>query len=52
MSHYPRDTVYREDHNQTGGGNGPLRLKGINKIKETTEWVAGDCTQAFHLMAT
>jgi hypothetical protein len=64
-SHYPRDTVYREDHNQTWSGDGPqvlasihslamglIRLKGINKIKETTEWVAGDRTRALQLMAT
>jgi predicted transposase YbfD/YdcC len=64
-SHYPRDTVYREDHNQTWTGDGPqvlasihslamglIRLKGINKIKETAEWVAGDRTRALHFMAT
>jgi predicted transposase YbfD/YdcC len=65
MSHYPRDTVYREDHNQTWTGDGPqvlasihslamglIRLKGINKIKESTEWVAGDRTRALQFMAT
>lgn len=64
-SHYPRDTVYREDHNQTWIGDGPqvlasshglamglIRLKGINQIKETVEWVAGDRTRALHFMAT
>lgn len=64
-SHYPRDTVYREDHNQTWTGNGPqvlasihslamglIRLKGINQIKETAEWVAGDRTRALHFMTT
>jgi predicted transposase YbfD/YdcC len=64
-SHYPRDTVYREDHNQAWTGDGPqvlasihslamglMRLKGVNKIKETAEWVAGDRTRALHFMAT
>jgi predicted transposase YbfD/YdcC len=64
-SHYPRDTVYREDHNQTWTGDGPqvlasihglamglIRLKGINQIKETAEWVAGDRARALHFMAT
>lgn len=64
-SHYPRDTVYREDHNQTWTGNGPqvlasisnlaiglIRLKGINGIKETTEWIAGDRSRALQFMTT
>jgi predicted transposase YbfD/YdcC len=64
-SHYPRDTVYREDNDQTWTGNGPqvlasirnlaiglIRLKGINAIKETTEWIAGDRTRALQLMTT
>ncbi|MGQ0778320.1 MAG: ISAs1 family transposase [Pseudonocardiales bacterium] len=54
-SHYPRDTTYREDHNQSWAGQGPqnlastrnlaislIRRKGINAIKETTEWIAAD----------
>jgi predicted transposase YbfD/YdcC len=64
-SHYLRDTVYREDNDQTWTGNGPqvlasirnlaiglIRLKGINTIKETTEWIAGDRTRAVQLMTT
>ena len=64
-SHYPRDTVYREDNDQTWTGNGPqvlagirnlaiglIRLKGINAVKETTEWIAGDRTRALQFMAT
>lgn len=63
--HYPRDTVYREDHNQTWQGEGPnalatlrnlamslIRLKGVNKIKETTEWIAADRTRALIFMTT
>jgi predicted transposase YbfD/YdcC len=51
-SHYIRDTVYREDGNQSYPGNGPqglaalhnlaiglLRLKGARSIKETTELI-------------
>jgi predicted transposase YbfD/YdcC len=47
-SHYPRDTVYQEDNDQTWTGNGPqvlasirnlaislIRLKGASAIKET-----------------
>lgn len=64
-SHYPRDTVYREDNDQTWTGNGPqvlasirnfamslIRLKGISAIKETTEWIAGDRARALQFMAT
>jgi predicted transposase YbfD/YdcC len=64
-SHYVRDTVYREDHNQTWDGNGPhvlaiahnlaiclMRLKGVKAIKETTEWIAADRTRALTFMAT
>jgi predicted transposase YbfD/YdcC len=64
-SHYVRDTVYREDQNQTWAGNGPhalaiahnlaislMRLKGVNAIKETTEWIAADRTRALRFMAT
>jgi len=61
-NHYIRDTVYREDHGQTWQGDGPralatirslaiglIRQKGINAIKETTEWIAGDKTRALSL---
>jgi predicted transposase YbfD/YdcC len=64
-SHYPRDTVYREDHNQTWTGAGAqvlasmhglamglIRIKGGNKIKETTEWVSGDRNRALYFMTT
>jgi len=64
-SHYVRDTVYQEDDNQTWAGNGPqvlasihnltiglIRLKGINKIKETIELIAGDRVRALEFMAT
>jgi predicted transposase YbfD/YdcC len=64
-SHYPRDTTYREDHNQSWAGQGPqnlasmhnlaiglIRRKGINAIKETTEWIAADRTRALQFMAT
>lgn len=63
-SHYPRDTVYREDHGQAWTGNGPhvlaiirnlaiglIHLKGVNAIKETTEWIAGDRMRALDFMA-
>lgn len=64
-SHYIRDTVYREDHSQVYSGDGPqalaslrnlalglLRLKNINAIKETTEWVCRDQSRALQFMAT
>jgi predicted transposase YbfD/YdcC len=64
-SHYIRDTVYREDQNQTWDGNGPhalaithnlaislMRLKGVKAIKETTELIAADRTRALKFMAT
>jgi predicted transposase YbfD/YdcC len=64
-SHYPRDVVYREDNGQTWAGEGPqvlaiirnlaislIRLKGVNNIKETTEWIAGDRTRALKFMTT
>ena len=57
-SHYIRDTVYREDHSQAYSGDGPqalaslrnltlglLRMKNVNAIKETTEWVCRDQVQ-------
>jgi hypothetical protein len=62
-SHYVRDTVYREDHGQAWTGGGPhvlaiirnlaiglIRLKGMNAIKETTEWIAGDRMRALRFM--
>jgi len=64
-SHYIRDTVYREDHNQSYTGDGPqalaslhnlaiglLRLNGIKSIKETTELIHLDLTRALPYMAT
>jgi predicted transposase YbfD/YdcC len=64
-SHYVRDTVYREDHGKAWAGSGPhvlaiivnlaiglIRLKGINAIKETTEWIAGDRTRALRFMTS
>lgn len=65
QSHYPRDTVYREDHGQTWSGNGPhvlaslrnlaiglMRIKGCAKIKETTELIAENRDRAAYFMAT
>jgi hypothetical protein len=64
-SHYIRDSVYREDHNQAYSGDGPqalaslrnlalglLRLKNVNAIKETTEWVCRDQRRALQFMTT
>jgi predicted transposase YbfD/YdcC len=64
-SHYSRDTVFREDHNQSWKGNGPrtlaslrnlatglLRLKGVKSIKEATELVHMDRMLALHYMTT
>jgi predicted transposase YbfD/YdcC len=64
-SHYSRDTVYREDHNQSWKGNGPralaslrnfatglFRMKNVKSIKEATEIVHMDRMLAFHYMAT
>jgi predicted transposase YbfD/YdcC len=64
-SHYTRDTVYREDHNQSWKGNGPralasfrnlatglFRLKNTASIKEETEKVHMDRMLALHYMAT
>lgn len=64
-SHYPRDTVYHEDHGQTWSGEGPhvlaslrnlaiglMRIKGHAKIKETTEWVSENRDRAAYFMAT
>jgi predicted transposase YbfD/YdcC len=64
-SHYIRDTVYREDHNQSWTGNGPhalaslrnlaiglLRLKKVKSVKETTELIHLDRMLALHYMST
>lgn len=64
-SHYIRDTVYREDDNQTYSGNAPqglaalhnlaiglFRLKGIRSIKETTELIHLDLMRAVQYMTT
>ena len=64
-SHYTRDTVYREDHNQSWRGNGPralaslrnlatglFRIKNVKSIKEATEMVHMDRMLALHYMAT
>ena len=64
-SHYPRDTVYREDHCQAWAGKGPqalaslhelalslFHLKGTTKIKEATERIAADRTRALYFMDT
>jgi predicted transposase YbfD/YdcC len=63
--HWVRDTTWREDAHQAYTGNGPhsmavlrnlalglFRLKGINKIKEATERIAGDRNRALPLLAT
>ncbi|MGH3428193.1 MAG: ISAs1 family transposase [Mycobacteriales bacterium] len=64
-SHYIRDTVYREDHNQAYTRNGPnglaalrnlaiglFRLKAVKNIKEATELVHLDLARAIPLMTT
>jgi predicted transposase YbfD/YdcC len=64
-SHYPRDTVYREDHNQSWTGEGPhmlaslrnlaiglFRVKNVRSIKEATEMVHMDRMLALHYMTT
>jgi predicted transposase YbfD/YdcC len=64
-SHYVRDTVYREDHNQAYSGNGPnalaalrnlaiglFRLKSVQNIKEATELIHLDRTRAIQFMTT
>jgi predicted transposase YbfD/YdcC len=64
-SHYIRDTVYREDDNQAYYGNGPqalaslrnltvglFRVKNVNTIKETTEWICRDQARALQFMTT
>lgn len=62
--HYVRDTVYQEDLGQEWSGEGPqslasirnlvisqIRLKGLNRIKEVTEWVAEDRDRAAYFMS-
>lgn len=62
-SHYIRDTVYREDHEQAWAGEGPqalaslrnlaiglFRMKNTGSIKETTEWVCRDRIRALQFM--
>jgi predicted transposase YbfD/YdcC len=64
-SHYVRDTLYREDHNQSREGNGPqalaslhnfaarlFRMKGVKSIKETTELIHMDRMLALNYMTT
>ena len=63
--HYIRDTVYREDDNQSWKGSGPQALaslrnfatslfamKQVKNTKEATELVHMDRHRAFHYMAT
>ncbi|MGH8524193.1 MAG: ISAs1 family transposase [Gammaproteobacteria bacterium] len=63
-SHYVRDTVWREDANQTYTGNGPqalatlrnlalglLRLSGVHCVKETTESICRDRNRALPFLA-
>lgn len=62
-SHYVRDTLYQEDLGQEWSGEGPqnlasirnlvigqIRLKGFDKIKEITEWVADNRDRAAYFM--
>jgi len=64
-SHCIRDTVYREDDNQTYSGEGPqglaalhnlaiglFRLKGTQSIKETTELIHLDLMRAVQYLIT
>jgi predicted transposase YbfD/YdcC len=64
-SHYIRDTAYQEDDSQAWAAEGPhalaslrnlalglFRLKNVNSIKETTEWVCRDRMRALQFMAT
>lgn len=64
-SHYTRDTVFREDHNQSWKGHGPrslaslrnlatglFRMKHVKSIKEATEIVHMDRMLALHYMTT
>lgn len=64
-SHYIRDTVFREDHNQSWTGNGPhalaslrnlatglLRMRSTASIKEATELIHMDRMLALRYMTT
>jgi predicted transposase YbfD/YdcC len=64
-SHYTRDTVYREDQNQSWIGDGPcalaslrnfatglFRMKKVKSIKEATEMVHMDRMLALYYMTT
>jgi hypothetical protein len=63
--HWVRDTVWREDHNQSWKGNtahtlaalknlaiGAIRLAGLHEIKRTTESIARDRYRAIPLLAS
>lgn len=65
MSHYVRDTTWREDAHQAHTGSGPqvmailrnlaaglLRINGHHAIKRTTESICRDRTRALPLLAT
>lgn len=64
-SHYVRDTVFREDHNQSFKGNGPqvlaslhnlaigmLHLNGVESIRETMQKIQLDRELALRYMTT
>jgi predicted transposase YbfD/YdcC len=64
-SHWVRDTVWREDHNQSWKGStahtlaalknlaiGAMRLAGLHEIKRTTESIARDRNRAIPLLAS
>lgn len=64
-SHWVRDTVWREDYNQSWVGNtaqtlaalrnlaiGAIRLAGNNEVKRTTERIARDRLRAIPLLAS
>lgn len=63
-SHYVRDTLYQEDLGQEWFGEGPqslasirnlaigqFRLKGFDKVREITEWVAENRDRAAYFMS-
>lgn len=65
MSHYVRDTTWREDAHQAHTGSGPqvmatlrnialglIRLNGVATIKRTTEWLSRRPTRALAILAT
>lgn len=65
MSHYVRDTTWREDAHQAHTGSGPqvmatlrnlaaglLRINGCHAIKRSTESICRDRTRALPLLAT